>query len=29
MAVQTSEALDILHHLRGKFGPDAVTPQET
>ena len=29
MAVETSEAVDILHHLRGRFGADAVTPQET
>ena len=29
MAVQTSEAVDILHHLRRQFGAEAVTPQET
>ncbi len=29
MAVQTSHAMDILHHLRGRFGADAITPQET
>lgn len=29
MAVQTSEATDILQHLRGKFGADAVTAQQT
>ncbi len=29
MAVQTSDAMDILHHLRGKFGSDAIAPQET
>jgi NADH-quinone oxidoreductase subunit C/D len=29
MAVQTSEALDILHHLHTKFSADLFTPQET
>ncbi len=29
MAVQTSNATEILHHLRGKFGADAITTQET
>ena len=29
MAVQTSDATEILHHLRGKFGAYAITSQET